>query len=188
MCENKSFRNDLYYRLSVFPIEVPPLRERKEDIPIFVETFLKNMENTYSKGIHRVDPQVFKAFTNYAWPGNIRELENLIERAYIIETSEVLTPESFPNELFTEDATSAPIPIDTELTLNQVRQKSIDNVERSYLKELLSANKGSIKDTARQAGITPRQLHKLLTKYSIRKEEFKPQRFTVRKSESAVPK
>jgi DNA-binding NtrC family response regulator len=100
MCEEGKFRKDLYYRLNVFPIEIPPLGERVEDIPRLVEVFLKKMNRFDQKEIHDIHPQVLEAFRNYSWPGNIRELENLMERAYILETSFVLTPESFPIELF----------------------------------------------------------------------------------------
>jgi DNA-binding NtrC family response regulator len=99
MSEEGQFRKDLYYRLNVFPVEMPPLRKRIEDIPHFVDVFLKRMNKFNSKGIRHVHPAVIEAFTKYPWPGNIRELENLIERAYILETTSVLRPESFPSFL-----------------------------------------------------------------------------------------
>ncbi|MGA1824253.1 MAG: sigma-54-dependent transcriptional regulator [bacterium] len=173
MCDEGNFRRDLYYRLNVFPIEIPPLRDRIEDIPIFVNLFLKKLNKLHLKGITNVHPQVIEAFMHYSWPGNIRELENLIERAYILETSSILTPESFPSDLFMDDKPLAKITLDTSLTLAEARQQGIENIERPYLKELLTINKGRINDTAKSAGITTRQLHKLMTKYSIKKEEFK---------------
>ncbi len=168
-----AFRNDLYYRLNVFPIEIPPLRDRIADIPLLVEVFLKRLTKLHQKKIHDLHPQVMRAFEKYPWPGNIRELENLIERAYILETSSILTPESFPGELFTFDAPDARISLDTSLTLAEVRSRSIENIERHYLKQLLSLHNGRINSTAQAAGISTRQLHKLLSKYCIRKEEFK---------------
>ncbi|MEW5804770.1 MAG: sigma-54 dependent transcriptional regulator [bacterium] len=173
MCTDGAFRSDLYYRLNVFPIEIPPLRERIEDIPLLVEIFLKRLNKLHQKKIHGLHPQVIRAFEKYPWPGNIRELENLIERAFILETSSILTPESFPSELFTLDAPGARIPLDTSLTLAEVRGRSIENVERQYLKQLLTLHNGRINNTAQAAGISTRQLHKLLCKYCIRKEEFK---------------
>ena len=173
MCTDGAFRTDLYYRLNVFPIEIPPLRDRIEDIPLLVEIFLKRLTKLHHKKIHDLHPQVMRAFERYPWPGNIRELENLIERAYILETSSILTPESFPGELFTFDAPDARISLDTSLTLSEVRSRSIENIERHYLKQLLSLHSGRINSTARAAGISTRQLHKLLSKYCIRKEEFK---------------
>jgi len=173
MCEQGLFRTDLYYRLSVFPIEIPPLRERKEDIPVLVEVFLRRLNRFNVKEIHGVHPDVMEAFFRYDWPGNIRELENLIERAYILESSSVLTPESFPSELFTKKSNPSNLPIDTSVPLEKVRRKAIEQVERAYLTELLRQNKGRIAPTAQSAGIGVRQLHKLMRKYGLRKEDFK---------------
>ena len=173
MCDDGQFRKDLYYRLNVFPIELTPLRERAEDIPYFIEEFLKRLNRLNTKGIHDIHPRVKEAFKNYSWPGNIRELENLIERAYILESSSVLTPESFPGELFESEALLTSIPVDADLTLVEVRRKGVEEIERNYLKEQLTQNRGKIQSTARAAGVTTRQLHKLMKKYGIRKEEFK---------------
>ena len=173
MSDEERFRKDLYYRLNVFPIEIPPLRARLEDISHLVEVFLKKMNRLNTKEIHDVDLQVLEAFKDYSWPGNIRELENLMERAFILETSSLLTPESFPAELFEFSAPSATLPVDSSLPLTEVRKRGIENIERNYLKDLLTRNRGRIKDSALIAGITTRQLHKLMTKYGLRKEEFK---------------
>ena len=173
MCDDGQFRKDLYYRLYVFPIEVPPLRERVEDIPHLVEVFLERMNKFNSREIYKVHPHVMEAFRNYSWPGNIRELENLMERAYILESSSVLTPDSFPGDLFGSETPLIRVLTDVHLTLAEVRNKGIEDIERHYLKGLLERNKGKINNSAREAGITTRQLHKLMKKYDIRKEEFK---------------
>ncbi len=173
MCENEQFRKDLYYRINVFPIEIPPLSERVDDIPHLCDVFLKGMNRFNTKEIHDVDPRVMEAFRRYSWPGNIRELENLMERAYILETSSVLTPEGFPSELFEPDVAIATVAVDSSQTLAEVRRKGIEDVERNYLKELLARNKGKVKESAEAAGITTRQLHKLMAKYGIHKEEYR---------------
>jgi DNA-binding NtrC family response regulator len=173
MCDEGQFRKDLYYRLNVFPIEIPALRERFEDIPLFIDTFLKNLNKFSLKEINAAHPQVLDAFSRYSWPGNIRELENLIERAYILETSDQLTPESFPGELFESDSTPVFIPSSEDLTLTAARQRGVEEVERNYLKDVLTRHKGKIGDSAKVAGISTRQLNKLMNKYGIRKEEFK---------------
>jgi DNA-binding NtrC family response regulator len=116
---------------------------------------------------------VLEAFSKYAWPGNIRELENLVERAYILETSAVLTPESFPNDLFENETVSVIITSSERQTLAEVRQRSIEDIERNYLKDVLMRNKGRINESARDAGISSRQLNKLMNRYGMRKEEFK---------------
>jgi len=173
MCEKGKFRKDLYYRLNVFPIEIPPLRERLVDVPHLVKGFLRKLNRVNTKEVQDIDSHVMEAFKCYSWPGNIRELENIIERAYILETSALLTPESFPSELFESEIPSTSLPINSSLTLAEVRRRGIEDIERTYLKELLAQKKGSIKDSAEAAGITTRQLHKLMAKYGIRKEEFK---------------
>lgn len=166
------FRKDLYYRLNVFPIEIPPLRERIEEIPFLVDVFLNRLKQDFQKDIDSIHPSVLDAFTNYPWPGNIRELENLIERAYILENSSMLTPDSFPNELFKDDD-SAVLPVNFQVPLAEARDRAIGDFERQYLKELVSRNKGKINKSAEEAGISTRQLHKLMTRYGIRKEDYK---------------
>lgn len=173
MCEAGQFRKDLYYRLNVFPLEIPPLRERMEDITYIVEVILKRLKKFDLKEIHDVHPHVIDAFAKYSWPGNIRELENLMERAYILEASPILTPESFPNELFTSDLSPVQVKAGFSFSLAEVRHRAIEQSERFYIRELLTANRGRIKETAEAAAISTRQLHKLMKKYSITKEEFK---------------
>jgi DNA-binding NtrC family response regulator len=173
MCDEGRFRKDLYYRLNVFPIAIPALSERIEDIPLFIESFLRNLNNFSLKNINSTHPQVIEAFSRYSWPGNIRELENLIERAYILETSARLTPVSFPRELFESDSNPVFIPSSETLTLTQARQRGVEEVERNYLKDVLAHHKGKIGDSAKAAGISTRQLNKLMNKHGIRKEEFK---------------
>ena len=173
MVSNDTFRSDLYYRLNVFPLEIPPLRERITDIPLLVEQFIKKLNRFNTKDIRGIDSEVLKALQNYTWPGNIRELENIIERAYILETSSILSRYSFPNELFDNMKEAHFHPIDTSLTLDKVRNQEVAVVEKKYLQELLTMYKGKINETAKAAGVGTRQLHKLMKKHGIRKEEFK---------------
>jgi DNA-binding NtrC family response regulator len=169
-----SFRKDLYYRLNVFPIEIPPLQERLEDIPYLCEVLLKKLIPYHNKEIDGIHPMVLAAFKSYNWPGNIRELENLIERAAILETSRQLTPESFPAELFQEGANTQLLSTDSDRTLAETRRLAIEDIERRYLKDCLGRHHGKINAAAHAAGITTRQLNKLMNKYGIRKEDFKP--------------
>jgi DNA-binding NtrC family response regulator len=173
MADAGAFRKDLYYRLNVFPIEIPALRDRPEDIPLLVAFFLEKLNTLYEKEIQQVHPSVIKALEAYDWPGNIRELENLIERAYILESTPELTPESFPGELFVQDKALAQVPFNPQQSLAEVRAKGVENIERQYLKEVLMANRGRIDKSAQEARISTRQLHKLLKKYDIRKEDYK---------------
>ncbi|WP_045218904.1 sigma-54 dependent transcriptional regulator [Desulfonatronum thioautotrophicum] len=167
------FRTDLFYRLNVFPIDVPPLRERREDIPLLVDHFLKQLNTLHVKEIHGVHPLVLPVLTRYEWPGNVRELENIIERAFLLERSHVLTPESFPQEMFEGVGQGVTMALDISQPLSEVRRLALENVERSYLKVLLAEYRGSIKQSAMHIGITPRQLHNLMNRYRLRKEDFK---------------
>jgi DNA-binding NtrC family response regulator len=158
----------------VFPIEIPPLRTRKEDIPHLVDVILRRLNRFHLKEIHDVHPQVMDAFQDYDWPGNIRELENLMERAYILEESSILTPDGFPNELFSSESKPAGPTLDASLTLAEMRSKAIEDIERRYIEELLTRHRGRINESAQAAGISTRQLNKLMSRYGIRKETFKP--------------
>jgi len=173
MCDDGLFRKDLYYRLNVFPIDLPPLRDRIEDIPHFADVFLKKMNQFYAKDILDIESRVTEAFMNYSWPGNIRELDNLIERAYILEASPMLTPESFPSELFDFGAVGAGRSSDASPTLAEARRRGLEIIERTYLEDQLAEHHGKIQATAATSGITPRQLHKLMKKYGLRKEAYK---------------
>jgi DNA-binding NtrC family response regulator len=173
MVDKGLFRNDLYYRLNVFPITIPPLRERREDIPQLTEIFLKQMNRFNHRGIHYIHPLVMDAFQRYLWPGNIRELQNLVERACILETSSILTPASFPTELFANEPSAGPIHVETQLTLADVRSRAVREAEMHYLRELLARTGGRINRTAKAAGVTVRQINKLMHKYGMKKEEFR---------------
>jgi DNA-binding NtrC family response regulator len=173
LSDSGAFRRDLYFRLNVFPIVIPPLGERRGDIPLLVDIILQRLNKLYSKNIYDVHPQLMEALVRYPWPGNVRELENLIERAYIIENSSILTPESFPGEFFDSGDHEAHISVDASLSLAEARRKWIASIEKRYLKEVLTLNRGKIKDTAKAAAISVRQLHKLMAKHGLRKEDFK---------------
>jgi DNA-binding NtrC family response regulator len=173
MCDDGLFRRDLYYRLNVFPIEIPHLKDRLCDLPLFIDNFLKELNKFSLKQIHGIHPLVLEAFNSYTWPGNIRELENLIERAYILETSDMLTPVSFPRELFENDLNFDLVSSTENMTLAQARQKGIEEIERNYLKNILTTHKGKIGKSAQASGISTRQLNKLMNKFGLKKEQFK---------------
>jgi DNA-binding NtrC family response regulator len=186
--EQGEFRKDLYYRLNVFPIALPPLRERRGDIPVIVESFLKKFAELHEKDVKTVDTSVMDALEKYDWPGNVRELQSVIERAFIMESTTVLTPDSF-EELMPRPVPVQPVTLPPESTLPApqqesshadpaeplavVRKRAADAAEEAYLRDKLSAHAGRIADTARSSGITVRQLHKLMVKHGLRKEDFK---------------
>ncbi len=174
MCERGEFRKDLYYRMNVFPIEIPPLRERKKDILRFAEVFIANFNLQLVKNLRGLEPKVLEAFQRYSWPGNVRELENLVERACILEEGEFLSPRSIPQELLPGDIVAISDHVDISLPLGRARQEVVDRFERAYLTELLDTTHGRIKDAAKWAGVTPRQLHKLMARHGLKRSAFRP--------------
>ncbi|HCY85564.1 MAG TPA: Fis family transcriptional regulator [Desulfobacteraceae bacterium] len=172
LVDQGSFRKDLYYRLNVFPIELPPLRERLEDLPALAEQFITNLNVKYGKEIRQAHPAVLEGFRTYDWPGNIRELENLIERAYILETGTALMPHNFPVETML-NFESDTICGQAGATLAQARKRAVDQFEYAYLTALLEQTRGRINRAAQKAGVTPRQLNRLLTRHNLDKNTFK---------------
>ncbi|MBN1573368.1 MAG: sigma-54-dependent Fis family transcriptional regulator [Deltaproteobacteria bacterium] len=173
MCDEGNFRTDLYYRLNVFPIEVLPLRERKEDIPFLVDVTLKRLNKFYMKQIKAIHPAVLEAFDNYLWPGNIRELENIIERAYLLEKSSIIETKHIPHELLPANSLHQMNDDESTMTLSEARKKGVEELERQYLMRMLRLMHGRIDRTAQAAGITTRQLNKLMKKYGLEKRDFK---------------
>ncbi len=173
LCRQERFRQDLMYRLNVFPIEIPPLRERVEDIPDIALCILNRLKKGFPRQVEGITKEVFEAFENYSWPGNVRELENLLERALILENSAMLTPMSFPPQLFIQQSGPGAENININLPLSQVRKMHVEAIEKQYLQQLLIKNRGKIRDSAHQAGIGERQLNKLMSKYDLDKKEFK---------------
>ncbi|WP_167332206.1 sigma-54 interaction domain-containing protein [Desulfospira joergensenii] len=173
--EKGEFRKDLYYRLNVFPIEIPPLNERLEDLPYLIEIFLKNLNIKYGKGIKGLDSNILEGFKKYDWPGNIRELENILERAYILENSSRIMPRNLPLETLPgikPGITDHP----PATSLARARQNAVNLFEFSYLTALLEQTKGRIDPAARIAEITPRQLSRLLKRHGLDKKNFKPKK------------
>jgi len=173
LVEKGLFRKDLYYRLNIFPIKIPALRERMEDLPHLVDLLLNNLNTKYGKRISRLHSAVKEGFRTYDWPGNIRELENILERAYILENSNMLGPQHFPPELIMMTPHIKSLPDREELSLTEARQIAIEEFEHDYLRNLLKQCKGKINLAAKKAQITTRQLNRLMTRHGIRKDEFR---------------
>ncbi|HXV75347.1 MAG TPA: sigma-54 dependent transcriptional regulator [Candidatus Polarisedimenticolaceae bacterium] len=186
-----TFRPDLYYRLNVFPIAIPPLRERPEDIPALVERFIENCNTYLPKGVGQLSPDVSHAFQSYAWPGNVRELENVVERAHILALGETIGAELIPPEIMAAGGSGAAADAAARGSLADARRAAVEIAEQRYLSELLARFHGRIDASATAAGVTTRQLHKLLTRYGIKKEWFKSDRIVPTretKAETPVPK
>ncbi|WP_176360009.1 sigma-54-dependent transcriptional regulator [Desulfosediminicola ganghwensis] len=180
MAQQGEFRTDLFYRLNIFPVEVPPLRMRKEDISLFIDYFLCQFNAKHGKMIFDLTDEVLECFQQYEWPGNIRELENLLERAYILAQNSYLDATLFPTDLFKlRPSQINPLTCKNNTShtsikrLAEIRDEAVRKSEKEYLCTLLSMHNGKIEATAKTAGVSRRQIHKLLTKHNIKKELFK---------------
>jgi DNA-binding NtrC family response regulator len=151
------FQEDLYYRLHVIPIAIPPLRERREDIPLLVEHFLRRFARDNGKRIDEVDPAVMSELERYDWPGNVRELENTIERAVVLATGPRLTREA----LWVMGATAPPAPGLPSLRLHA----NLEWAEKETIRRALEQANGVKKDAAELMGISQRALSHYLQKY-----------------------
>ena len=167
------FREDLLFRLNVVAIKLPPLRERRDDIPLLANYFLAKYNARLGKNVKRICDEVIAAFMHYAFPGNVRELENVIERAMALEKGEVLTLEAFPPQLIARPKQeSFDIPILHE-TLAEARQAVLDAFERKFIVERLNATHGSVTEAAKVAGIERQSFQRLMKKYDVHSEDFR---------------
>ncbi len=186
------FRADLYYRLGVVTLTVPPLRERREDIPALAQSFVEHFRALSAHKLTGVDPAAMEAMTRHAWPGNVRELINVIERAVLLSNGTEIALCDLPAELRGSDLRVAPSPgractADAAAPLETLpwriaRQAAILGFERQYFSTLLRATGGRIGETARRAQIDPRVLYDKLKRLDLRKEEFRPARDATRAS------
>jgi len=160
------FRDDLFYRLNVMTIHLPPLRERKDDIPILVDHFLRKYSQKLQKSIDRMEPEVMRLLMNYEWPGNVRELENIIERAIVLAESSTLNTEDIPEELALGPARSRisiPFLGETDLSIKKVERK----VEEELIRRALMRTGGNKTQAAKLLEISHRALLYKIKEYGI---------------------
>lgn len=152
------FREDLYYRLKVVEIDLPPLRERPEDIPLLVEHFLEEFSRYYGKAKPRVHPAVMTALQNYHWPGNVRQLRNVLEGAFVMSSGEI-TLKHLPPEIHAEQAKDNYVRIPVSASLQEA--------ERLLIQAALAYNRGNRARTARQLGLGRKTLYRKMATYGI---------------------
>ncbi len=156
MVQKKTFREDLYYRLNVIPIFMPPLRERKDDIPLLMEHFIDKYKEKSREKI-QVSPQALQLLTWHDWPGNIRELENVIERVVTLSQRNEILPADLPSSLRAEKGKEKTKPI----------QEVVEESEKDHILKVLTQTKGRKKEAARILAITPKNLWEKIKKYKI---------------------
>jgi two-component system response regulator PilR (NtrC family) len=157
----KRFREDLYYRLQVIPIRTPPLRERREDIPLLAQHFLERFAREMGKRVAKISEEAMRQLQAFDWPGNVRQLENVIERAVAFETTEAVLPERLP-EAVRRPGRAEPLPaIGDGFSLDAY----LLSVEAQLLGEALERGRGDRAAAARLLGVSPRSLRYLLQKH-----------------------
>lgn len=152
--EKGEFREDLYYRLNVVPIELPPLRERKEDIPLLARHFLNKFALENKKEVSEFSPEATEFLLGYDWPGNVRELENAIERAAILAKDSLITIADLPQE-------------NMSLARSTMPEKNLREVEKEHILDVLGETGGNYSEAARLLGITRMTLYKKAREYSF---------------------
>ena len=165
LIEEGKFREDLYYRLNVFPIHLPPLRERKADILLLADHFVEKYNTIHHKNIQRISTPAIDMMMSYHWPGNVRELENCIERAVLLSKDDVIHGHHLPPTLQTAEA--------TDTHLSETLQEALDNLERELIIEALKETGGNKAKAAKRLGITERIMGLRVEKHGIDPKRFK---------------
>jgi DNA-binding NtrC family response regulator len=185
--QGERFRPDLYYRMSVMTLTIPPLRERPEDIPALSETFLGRFRAQIGTSARRFSRDAARALQRYHWPGNVRELMNAVERAVLLCPGEEIGLEDLPESIAGAVVPRAAEPLVDEaagrvdelapswfeLSLREAKRAWVASFERRYLEHLLRETGGRIGETARRAGIEPRSLHTKMKAHGLRKEDYR---------------
>jgi Nif-specific regulatory protein len=162
------FRQDLYYRLNVFPIHVPPLRERRSDILLLADHFVEKHSKRNHKSVRRISTPAIDMLSAYHWPGNVRELENCIERAVLLTTDDVIHGHHLPPTLQTAEASGTAI--------SESLQAALDRLEREMLIEAIKSARGNMAKAARGLGISERLIGLRVDKYGIDYRRFRTTR------------
>mgnify|MGYP001227072176 CR=1 FL=1 len=160
-----SFREDLYYRLNVVNLHLPPLRERREDIPLLAAHFIKQQNETFGTHCKGFSPEALQAAKEFTWPGNIRQIRNVVEACIAIESEE-----SISLDVLSQFIDIGHIPSDE--TTESDYSSALARFERSYLIDLLRRGKGNIDAAAREAGMNMATIYRKLKKYDIKKEDY----------------
>jgi len=167
------FREDLYYRLNVVMLQLPPLRDRKQDIPLLLDHFLRELTERHGRGPVAVDPEAQRRLLAYDWPGNIRELQNVLERALVLAEQDVIGPEHLPAEVRPGGGSVEPVPSAAPEAASTTAQPgpgallSLEEVERRHVMRVLEATGGSREEASRILGISRRTLTRMVQRWGL---------------------
>jgi Nif-specific regulatory protein len=165
MIERGQFRQDLYYRLNVFPLHVPALRERKTDVMPLTDYFIEKYRKVHNKNIRRISTPAIDMLTSYHWPGNVRELENCMERAVLLSNEGVIRGHHLPPSLQIAESSG----VETGNNL----KTTLESMERELILDSLKASKGNMAKAARELGLTERVMGLRAKKYNLDPRKFR---------------
>jgi DNA-binding NtrC family response regulator len=170
-----TFREDLYYRLNVVQVQIPPLRERPEDVPLLAEVFRKKYAVEQARAdVVRLEKGALRLLRAYAWPGNVRELQNVIERAVIFSQGPGVTEADLPERVRRSDVRKTAVPaFDADEPLSAVMARVTGAVEREYLKRVLRKYRGHIGRTSAHAGLNRRTLYNKMQTYGLHRDDYR---------------
>ncbi|HJU04390.1 MAG TPA: sigma-54 dependent transcriptional regulator, partial [Nitrospiraceae bacterium] len=163
LVEAKQFRDDLYYRLMILSLDIPPLRERLEDIPLLASYFVDRYAARHGRRTIRLAPEAVQKLLAYSWPGNVRELEGVILRGVVLSTAPILQPEDLALPLAPDGLGDS---------LRRVKNRTIQHFEQAYLNGLLMVYRGNISHAAKAAGKERRAFQRLVRKYGLERKDF----------------
>jgi DNA-binding NtrC family response regulator len=172
MVKKGKFREDLFYRLNVIKIDLPPLRDRPSDIPLMAAHFLVKYARPDEPAKH-IAPDAMKALLEYPWPGNIRELENVIERVCVTTRDPIVQMEHLPGELLLPPNPELPLKVDLGKPLADYLSLAVAQVEQTYLRKALEKTNGHIGECARICGLSRRSVTVKMAQYGLKKAAFK---------------
>jgi DNA-binding NtrC family response regulator len=181
--ENKRFRSDLFYRLNVVSLTLPPLRERTQDIAELARSYVDHFRERTGGEARDISPAALEALLRHPWPGNLRELINVIERGVIMTSAEEIRVEDLPLEIqemappvrkdLVRETLDEPDPTWLDRAWSEVRRQVLEETELRYLRGMLQATRGRVGEAAKRAGMDPRSMHQKMRKYGLRKEDFR---------------
>ncbi|HFA52123.1 MAG TPA: sigma-54-dependent Fis family transcriptional regulator [Bacteroidetes bacterium] len=168
LIEEEKFRKDLYYRLNSFIIELPPLRDRKEDIPVLAYHFLKHAVNKLNKKVSTISTRALERLTEYAYPGNLRELQSIMERAVILCQGDEIGPSLLPVSV-----QSSEVLYDYKKGLQKAKEETVSQFERQAVLHYMTTAKGNVTQAAMMARVPRRTFYRMMEKHNISKNYFK---------------
>jgi two-component system response regulator AtoC len=168
-CDEGRFRQDLYFRLNVLTVPLPPLRERGGDVPILARHFFEVHRRRVEKSLEDIDPSAMACLEAHTWPGNVRELQNVIERATVLSDGPLISTADLPPEIGGNGGSAAQSTLErkSETEFHSAKQQIIDSFEKDYLVDILRNHSGNVSRAAQSAGINRRTLYRLIDKFEI---------------------